>query len=211
MPSATKIWTFNDGAAGQYAEWTKNPQTGLTYSGSNTSQADADTGGTGAGTGYVDCFYNPGAKNSSVSAAYMEWTGTWETLGVPAGNIVDSVQLTWAWKCLIYTTGAASTAGPFELRDSAGTTLILTLVAGAGYSGTTAWADAVGSTQNVPSTYQPSNTTIRLRGNATMAIGNSNSGQNGMLRDWYRLTINYSAPAVAGPQVSRPVLTNLYY
>jgi hypothetical protein len=47
------------------------------------------------------------------------WTGAWTDLGVTAGNVVSSIQMTDAETyCLTYNTCLEATIGPFELRDS---------------------------------------------------------------------------------------------
>jgi hypothetical protein len=207
VATVTKSWLFPANNATDYNAFTKNPVTSLTWTNPATV-ADADTGGTAAGSGYVDGRYAPTVKNSTTGAglAYLEWAGTWEALGVPAGSVVTSVQVTWRYKCQTYTSAAASTAGPVELRDSAGTTLLATLVAGVAYSATHAtWQVGTGGTVAVPSAQQASNSSIRLRFAATQAVGNSTSAVNELLRDYFQITITYQPAAVnTGARVSFP-------
>lgn len=140
-----------------------------------------------------DKFATTGRSKSD--ANYLEISGTWETLfGVPAGATVSLIGTPDAfdYQCLTYTTGAASTAGPLELRDSAGTTLLLTLAAGAAYSGTVARTTKAGTQQAIPSAQQPSNSSIRIRLRSQQATGNSSSANNTLLLGHVNITVTYA-------------------
>lgn len=141
--------------------------------------------------------FTTSGKNKS-DANFLETSGTWEALfGIPAGSTVTTIGTPddFDWQCLTYTTGAASTAGPLELRNSGGT-LQLTLATGSSYSSTVARTTKAGTSQAVPSGVQPSNTTIRLRLNSTQATGNSSSAVNALILGHVNVTITYTTAYV---------------
>ena len=84
-------------------------------------------------------------KNDT-STGHHEWAGTWETLGVTAGNTVSSIQMTDVdYQYTTDTNCDDVDIGPFELRDSANA-LVSTMWAGTG-SLTTAGAYAAAGSQ----------------------------------------------------------------
>lgn len=135
-------------------------------------------------------------KNKS-DTPYYEWTGTWEDLGVTAGDTVSEVGTSpdndYNWKCSEYNVGAASETGAFEIRDSGGT-LIGTFSAALGFSSTTAWATRNGSAVTI-SPASASTTTIKLRLNASLNTGNNNSAAVTLRWDEVKITITHSTPS----------------
>jgi hypothetical protein len=129
------------------------------------------------------------------NANYLEISGTWESLfGIPSGSTVTTIGTPDAfdYQVLTYTNGASSTAGPLELRDAPGTTLLLTLATGVTYTGTVARTTKAGTSQSVPSGSRPSATTVRLRLNATQATSASISGTNVLILGHVNITITYT-------------------
>lgn len=174
---------------------------------SNTFGFDADAEGWVATAGSKSTLtYNattgnpPGSLSSRVTGRnisnvnYWEYVGTWESLGVPAGTKVTDITLDRAdYSCTEYVTGAASTAGPWELYDSSGG-LIGTLAAGVGFSGTTGWLSTSGTSLAIPADQQASNTTIRLRASNTLATGGSSTAAVTLSLDNVAVSLSYVTP-----------------
>lgn len=87
-----RMWTIGWGICDQF------------YFGSMLFKRDVSGSGTG----------------DTASMPYMEWYGTWEDLGVPAGSTVTSIRTAFRTKCAVYWDGVTSYVGPVELRDGAG-------------------------------------------------------------------------------------------
>ncbi|MEJ5165484.1 MAG: CxxxxCH/CxxCH domain-containing protein [Thermoanaerobaculia bacterium] len=155
--------------------------------GGNSTAAFDSTTGNPAGSVYTEI-----TGRNRTNSNYWEWTGTFENLGVLPGSIVTGIQLTSAYnRCTIYNTGLQSTAGPYELRDSTGNTVLATLWAGRNFSATDGnWVFVSGTNQTLSNL--PSNTTIRIRLNNTLRTGNSNTAQVRLYDDQISLTITYS-------------------
>lgn len=98
--------------------------------------------------------------------AYWQLSTTWESLGVPAGATVTKIRLNSAYdRCTagIQDAGGAS-IGAFTLWNSANNTQVITLLAGRTVlAAEGSWTARIGTDQDVPSGYQASNTSIRLR------------------------------------------------
>lgn len=133
-------------------------------------------------------------KNLAKASSYWEWTGTWEDLGVPAGNLVTAVRVNSAQtRCTEYATAASSNIGPYELRDSAGTTLIGTLWAGRTITAADgAWVAV--TAQSDVSIAHDSFATVKIRLVDQLATGSSNSAAITTYDDEVSLVITYSAP-----------------
>ena len=120
---------------------------------------------------------------NKTSNNYWEWSGTWEDLGITSGDTIDQVRLAGHdSKVHIWDTADQVTIGPIEIRDSAGTTVIATLWSGrtntTGIEGS--WSDPGAQTyQSIGSSYQASNTSIRIRLNDYLDNGNSGSATSG--------------------------------
>jgi hypothetical protein len=118
---ATATATWADG------EW-NTAWTGVTITNTcdvTSTFAYEATGGDPTHNWYMYCE----GRNDSLDV-HIDWTGTWEDLGVTVSNVVSSVQMTdLGTNCTDYTTCGEATFGPFELRDSTDT-LVSTLWAG---------------------------------------------------------------------------------
>lgn len=154
--------------------------------GASTTAAFDSATGNPAGSVYTQI---TGRNNNSSN--YWEWTGTFENLGVPAGSVVTGIQLTGAFnRCTIYNTGQQSTSGPYELRDSTGSTLLATLWGGRNFSAVDPnWVSVSGLNQSLSNL--PSNTTIKIRLNNALRTGNNNAAQVRLYDDQISLTITY--------------------
>lgn len=127
---------------------------------------------------------------------YWEWTGTWESLGVPTGSTVTAIRVSAGYtRCTEYATGQPSTIGPYELYDNT-PTLQATLWSGRNIGATDAAWVAVGGQldQSVPSAIQPSNSTIRLRLSDSLATGASNTAAVTTYDDEVSFVITYTTP-----------------
>lgn len=174
MATQNKLWT-------DVSTWTPTV-------GANTTSANDTTDFSGE---TAVKFTTSGRGKSNTN--FIEISGTWESLfGIASGSVVSTIGTPddFDWRCVTFTTGAASTAGPLELRDSSGT-LLLTLAAGASYSGTTTRATKAGTAQAVPAAQQASNSSIRLRLGSTMATGSSNSAVNALVLGHVNVTISF--------------------
>lgn len=185
MATATKLWQTST----DLTSWTATV-------GASTTSSKPTTNGQGGST---DAFLQLSITGRSKSASsFWQISDTWVNLfGIPSNGVVTNILASgdgYFGKCVTFTTGAASTDGPLELRDSAGTTLLLTLVSGRAYSATDAsWvARNPGSlNQAVPSAQQAASTTVTIRVNCTLATGNSTSAVNTLGQDAIKLTITY--------------------
>lgn len=125
-----------------------------TEGGANTSATHNNSDG---------CLQMHYVGSGAAEESYWEWQGTWEDLGVPAGEIVTHVTADYDWRCTIaIPSDAVSRTGPLELRDAAGN-LQATLSAGQNFSGSSSWDMVEGSEIAVPSGVRTSGSTIRLR------------------------------------------------
>ncbi|KAB2967988.1 MAG: CxxxxCH/CxxCH domain-containing protein [Thermoanaerobaculia bacterium] len=180
--TVTKTWTFATTEEGFAA-----------IVGGNSAAAYDSATGNPAGAIYTQI----SGKNKS-NANYWEWSGTFEALGVPAGSAVTAVQLTGGFtRCTTYTTGAQSSAGPWELRDAAGTAVLATLYAGRTFSAADgSWVGATGSVTSLSNL--PSSTTVRVRLNNSLATGNSNSAAVRLYDDQVQIQITYEPATTIG-------------
>jgi hypothetical protein len=105
------------------------------------------------------------STTSTTASGYWEWTGTWESLGVAAGQSVTFIQLTGGYDRADNVGYINTFLGPYELRDSAGNLLGTLLASRHPSANESAWTTLSGSSISVPSAQQPSNTTIKLRAN----------------------------------------------
>ena len=130
--------------------------------------------------------------------AYWEWSGTWENLGVPSGATVTAVRLNGcSTRCTEYSTGANSSVGPYDIWDSAGTTLIATIWSGRSVTGTEGSWDNTGaqSDQTVSSTYEASNTSIKIRLHDDLRTANDANAAVTTHDDQVELVITYTEPS----------------
>ncbi len=179
--SDTLNYTFNFASSSE----------GFTATTGGQSTASFDSGnGNPAGSIYTQI-----TGRRRTNSNYWEWTGTFEDLGVPSSSIITAIQLTGAYnRCTVYSTGQQSTAGPYELRDSTGATVLATLWAGRDFSAVDpSWVFVSGSNQILSDI--PSNTTIKIRLNNTLRTGNSNSARVTLYDDQISLTITYQSAA----------------
>ena len=187
MPTITKTWHFT--ANSQSWAFTANGT-------SNTGIWQSTNGDVGAPGGDAGCINNIRTGKNHSGTGHWDLVGTWQALfGVPENALVTSVGGAagdeHSWECQTFTTGAASTEGPFELRDSTGTTVLGTFTGTHAYSGTTAYARPAAASVSVPSAQQPSSATVALRLSGTVATGNSNNANNTLLQDEVTLTVTY--------------------
>jgi hypothetical protein len=136
-------------------------------------------------------------RNKGPELSYWEWSGTWEALGVPAGRLATGITGSLDYSCTEYNVGAASTAGPLELYDNAGT-LLATLVVADSFSATTAWVPLSGAHATVPAASQASTSIIRLRVGATLATGANNAAAASVQFDNVTVIVDHAAPSFTG-------------
>jgi len=192
MSTATKNFSFNQSSQGlpytaNGGSWAWNAGGGALLS-AIIGTGDDSGNDSNAGNGNLQAQRD--GRNRTDGTPYWEWSGTWEDLGVPSGSTVTAVNLDYDWKCSVYSTGASSTYGPAELRDSGGS-LLATISTSGSFTSTTSWATKAGTNQTGLS--QASNTSIKLRIGAKPCTGNSINGQVILLFDWVTVTITYSA------------------
>lgn len=114
-------------------------------------------------------------RNDNNITRYIEWSGTWEDLGVTPGDTVSTVQmLDLDTKLLTDTNCSNFIFGPFELRDSIDT-LVATLWTGrqTDTAEGSFTAEGAQSAQSVGS-LSASDSTIHLRIVGLTQVGNSN-------------------------------------
>ncbi len=189
-----------------------------TYSFLSTSETWAGNAGTGTTDTYQAAAGNPaGALQSRISGrnvvnATAGWliTGiTWESLGIPAGATITSVDGYYDWSCTEWTSGnAASASGDLVITDSVDGNAT-TLETGVTFGALTAW-----STRNataavaIPAALQASSTSIKIKllGNLqTLAV---NGAAVARQMDNIVLVITYSAPPSAGNLLHTSVTTS---
>lgn len=148
---------------------------------------------------------------NATNANYWEWTGTWEALGVPAGATVTAIQLTSGWtRVTEYNVGAASTIGPYTLRNASGTTTG-TLWSGRTASGTDA-GTAIGSQTAVSGLSDSSDTTIKIRLEDTLKTANNASAAVTAYDDQVNLTITYTpAPSTVSSNFTANAILRATY
>ena len=135
-------------------------------------------------------------RNDTSTGGHIDWTGTWEDLGVSAGNTVSTVQMTdVATKSLTWNVCDAMTIGPFELRDSADA-LVSTLWAGRSPTAAEGSFTAEGSqaAQSV-GTLTASNASIELWLNSSHDTGNDSVAECSLVVDDLDISIEHAAAA----------------
>lgn len=144
---------------------------------------------------------NTGSMGSGTG--YMEWSGTWQTLGVPAGQTVQSIQVTSAYERVdAVPSSKPATIGPFLLLDPTSGTAIGTLVPSRVVSAVdSGWVTRSGLAVPVQTAFQPSGTTIKLRWSATMQFGAGTTTAHG---DEFNLSIVYGAATEPWPPAYAP-------
>lgn len=150
----------------------------------------ANTTGTST-AGYLTTTVS-GRKSTDATAGW-ELTGvTWETLGVPAGATVTSVDGSYSWYCSAYTTGASSESGTLTVTDSANGNAA-TLETGLAFTATTTTAGRNASAAiAIPAAIQPSNSAIKIRLLGSIATGNAAAATVTRVSDNVSLIINYT-------------------
>ena len=158
---------------------------------------------------------------NSVGTSYWEWSGTWESLGVPSGSTVSQVRLFGAHnRCTEYVTVDAASIGPISIYDSTGTVLIATLWSGRSVTGVEgSWTSVSTQTyQSIGSSYQASTTSIRLRLYNTLDLGNNASAACSVYDDTISIDIDYTgasddltaSPIKADPVVGSPTVGQIH-
>ena len=174
----------------------------FTASGTGNSGAWQSTGGdTGAPGGDAGCLNNVTTGKNHTGAGHWRLSGTWAAIfGIPSNATVTQVGgisgNQHSWSCATYTTGAASTEGPFAVYQSDGTTLIGTFTTGNAYSSTTAYARPTASAVSIIGGLQPASTSVILQLAGSVNTGSSSSANNTLLQDEVTLTITYTVPTV---------------
>jgi len=183
MATQTKLFTFVSSAEGF---------TGYPASSDVTLSYDSGVGNP-AGSLKSRVF----GRNKTGTDNYWEWSGTWEDLGVPSGYVITHVRLNSGYdRCTEWNVGGSGNfSGPFDIRDSAGTTVIATLWAGRSVTAVEGSWNSIGqqSDQTVSSTYEASNTSIKIRLYTDLANGNNASAAVSIQQDQIELVITYTS------------------
>ena len=145
--------------------------------------------------------------NGRKKSADTDWsyTGTWESLGVPAGGTVTGIQLNgMAWRCPVWVVGETITPSEvrsFLLNQSDAVTLIVSMSNNqGGILGTTSYATVSGVNMAVPGAFQPSTTTINIMADVYLRTANNAAAAVTILLDDINFTITYTDPAL-GQQI----------
>ena len=171
----------------------------LTYPFTSSAQgwvgADRGTGGASSAT-WQSTQGNPSGSLGFTCGLTggISWTlsGSWESLGVPSGATVSSVQLVSVDE-EAYSVDPSTTllVGPYNLANSAGTTIVSLLSSRVVSSSETSWTTRNGTSQSI-STSQSSSSVIKIIANATVSLGTGAAG----LFDNLNININYSGGAI---------------
>lgn len=148
-----------------------------------------------------------GGNNTNANAGWYISGITWESLGIPAGSAINSVDGKYDWRCSEYNRGDPDSAsGNLFITDSAdgNSTTLETRVT---FSGTTSWAtrNATGAV-SIPVTLQASNTGIKIKllGRLETRSSSGGGGSPAVTRrmDTVVLIIDYTPPTL--PPLSYP-------
>lgn len=171
----------------------------------------------GGATGLTQAFEGTGlwgtriGKNLSNGTPYWEWTGVFNELpdstgegklSIPAGATITAINFDYDWNCLVYSTGAASTVGPAELRDEAGA-LLKTFSTSQSFSSTTEIATKAGTNQTGLSL--PVASKIKLRVGQKPNTGSNNKAEVQAQIRAFVITIIYET---SGPQALKLELSD---
>lgn len=154
MPTVVKTWAFASDAEG------------LSDGGNNANLAFAYMGGDGNPSGCVR--FTSTTHASQTEFARKSSTGdTWQTWGVPAGNIVTAVQITSWYKKLAANTRLVSHTFKARIINDSGTTvhsagLIIDATPNASPTDGTWQSQGAGTSRAVDATYQSDTTGVRL-------------------------------------------------
>jgi len=139
-----------------------------------------------------------GNKNIAAAESYWEYSGTWESLGVPAGGTVTSVRLMGAsTRCSTRTSHANSTfLGPYRIHAEGGSQIGVLWPGRNATSQETGWTNTPAQAPvAIPSNSQPSNATVLIR--LADTIGTSSGGGSANVQmhdDQVSLEITYTEP-----------------
>lgn len=206
MATVTKQFNFGTFAGGLDAQgWVFNAGggTGLTSGIVSLSGGGGGDSPNDPETGEFAFQVQRSGKSLTNGTPYIEWSGTYEDLGVPAGATVTAIDLDYDWRCSQYTTGASSTTGPAELRDSAAT-LRGTFSTSLAFTATTSWATRGGT--NLTGLTDASATSIKLRIGTKPNTGSSTSAAVLLYTDWVVVTVTYTPVGGSTPIVPRPTI-----
>jgi hypothetical protein len=174
---------------------------GWTYTETSCSGGATCTSGDAAGDGNPSpsVFAKIAGRNKSMSG-YFSKSFTWEQLGVPAGDNVDTVDGTWDDKAIQTAVACSSSATMgMEIFDSTNTSSILasTLEPNLDVSAdTAAWTNHNPTgTVAVNDGSKASSTTLTVRFNINPASGNNGSAACELRGDNYKLTIESTTPS----------------
>jgi hypothetical protein len=138
------------------------------------------------------------ATKNNNRASDMRRDLTWEQLGVPSGDNVTHVEIDYYWRCATYTSGGTSNqTGPCTLRNPSNNNVVATLTAAIGFTGTSAWANAPSSPQEIPAAFQASNSLVRLSVENTLNTANVTGATIDLRQDYVAVVITHEAPVVA--------------
>ncbi len=139
------------------------------------------------------------------------WSGywsraiSWQTMGVAAGNVVQSVTGSTYYKFLPSGAGACTTASGvgMDIFDSGNSVeaIAAPILSATSLTYDSAWHQSTGSAQNVGGSYQASGTTVTLRWNVTVVTGSTTGMTCEGRVDEYALTITNVTPSGKKGQV----------
>ena len=187
---ATKTWANS-------TDWQEGAFS-VSYTGAcdstNTFPYSATGGNTDAACRQRICI----GRNDNGVIANLTWAGTWETLGVPPGSIVSTVQMTdIATKMHAWNVCNSATLGPYALYTSADA-LVATLWTGRSPTAIEGSFTAEGSqsAQSVGS-LTASDASIKLVLSMTTATGNNAAAERSATFDDFDISIAYSGASGA--------------
>lgn len=169
--------------------WTANPVSPTTVTLSKTGDSDTIPGHTDTTCNEVSL-----TGKSKSSSGYAQWSGTWETLGVPAGATVSGVQMSYDWRCSAFTTGGTGNILLKSELDLGGATSGFFFSSNLSITGTTSYATRTGQNLTGPAITTPSSVSVAIRQDASLVTGSSNSAVVTVHFTYMSVTVTYTVP-----------------
>jgi hypothetical protein len=147
----------------------------------------------------ADSVFSKVTGRNKQQTGYWSKTFTWEDLGVPVGDTVDTVDGQWDSKVISTAVACtSSTTAGVQIFDNADTTeaTASAVEPSIDVSGDSSWTNhnPTGAI-SVNASYQASSTTVTLRAHSNPDAGNNGSAACELRYDSYKLTIESTTPS----------------